>query len=211
MGDEPADDDAGFAWFALGHDLHERGGRAKHAETAYRHAIAAGRQDAWLNLGLLLEPLPKRSSDAQTAYRNAMADEDPAIAARAASELGDMLLKRNGDRSGARECFEFALQKPTDEGRSKATLGLAYLLAQDGDRHAAQAMFHSFALDYFTTAGVQLGPRGLSRLADGGAALAGSGRSGPAVRRFQAAMYNLRCARRRLWPSGLKRYIRRLT
>lgn len=144
----PGMEDAAFAWFERGYELHLRGGNVVEAEAAYRQAILAGADDAWLNLGLLLWLQRGREADAVAALREAMASDDVGRAAHAAVELGDLLYFVRDDVLAARRCYEFAERNGALPVAFKATVQLAMLLAFDGDTEAARERIRSFAIWY---------------------------------------------------------------
>jgi hypothetical protein len=196
-------DDPGHPWLVEGRRLHLRR-RWAAAERAYREAIAAGRTDGWLFLGLLLQPFPGREPEAEAAFHAAMADESPAVAARAALELGFMRHRLGGDLVQARECFAFAAAHGSGRVWLTATIAGGHVLAAAGDRAGASAAFRSVAAKAFRHNAVEVGDDELRRLADGLTGFLLRPRLRGLLDRRNAARYRHRRAWRRLFPGGLR-------
>ena len=193
------DHDPGYPRLVEGRTLHTQR-RWAAAERAYREAIAAGRVDGWLFLGLVLQPWPGRETEAEAAFRAAMADDNPEFSARAANELGHMLLRLEGDLAGARECFAFAVERGSGRTRESATLTLAHILGAEGDREGAADGFRSVAAERFRAAGIEVGDDELRRFASAMAGLTLRPRLRRLLRRDHAARYRRVRIRRRLFP-----------
>ena len=145
---DPAEWDPAFEAYERGVELHRRGRHRAQAEAEYRRAIIGGYDEASLNLGLLMAGTG-RTDEEEAAYRTAMGCDDDEIASRAALLLGNLLDNLRGDPAGARTCFEVARDRGIGATRLRARSHLAFSLALQGDREAAEKELAAFVDERF--------------------------------------------------------------
>ena len=131
-----------------------------------------------------------------------MADDNPETSSRAASELGFMLARLDGDHEGAREHFAFAAEHGSGRTWVASTVALGHLSAADGDRQAATEAFRSVAAELSRAWNVEFGDDELRRAASAMAGLVLRPGWRRLIQRYRAAAYRGLRIRRRRFPGG---------